>query len=370
MAKGNKNSISDELLSAYMEGNTTPEETMQVLRALEHDELLQEILITAERVDSMLDEDTSEYILLPMAQMAATAKNNLCDFQCEEYILRKLRIEFNIFDLSEEAKENCWLKDKGTPLHSVGRLLEQKDLSVVRRYNAIVNDLIQAIDSQYNVIVIVNDNKLKSVEKEGEEISYHAIVLLEYDKENGFVTVYNPATQNETDQYPIEQFLAAWEDAQNYMVSVKVKTPDSIYNPQPIDIDDIDLTEDLLELREAIAENAHDVWAFARMKEGWTYGAVRDDHKKQNPDLVPYSDLPDSEKQYDRDMAMNTIKLVKKLGYDLIKTSNTTLYKSLIRKLHQQEEVFHCTVCNAPIFKNQVYCEQCGKKLDYSDYCD
>jgi len=128
------------------------------------------------------------------------------------------------------------------------------------------------------------------------------------------------------------------------------------------------LNEDLLELREAIAENAHDVWAAARMKEGCTYGTVRDDNKKQNPDMVPYADLPDSEKQYDRDRALNTIKLVRKLGYDLIKTSNTELYKSLIGKLRQQKEVFHCNECGAPIIKEQFYCERCDKKLEYRDY--
>ena len=85
------------------------------------------------------------------------------------------------------------------------------------------------------------------------------------------------------------------------------------YNPQPINLDNIPLGEELNELIEAIAENAHDVWAVARMKEGWTYGPVRDDAKKQHPDLVPYSALPDSEKEYDRLMAANTIKLVRKL---------------------------------------------------------
>ena len=86
------------------------------------------------------------------------------------------------------------------------------------------------------------------------------------------------------------------------------------YVPQPINLDNISLGEELNELIEAIAENAHDVWAVARMKEGWTYGPVRDDAKKQHPDLIPYSALPDSEKEYDRLMAANTIKLVRKLG--------------------------------------------------------
>ena len=74
-----------------------------------------------------------------------------------------------------------------------------------------------------------------------------------------------------------------------------------------------------MELREAIAENAHDVWAVARIKDGWTFGPERNDTLKHHPDLIPYSALPDGEKEYDRLMALNTIKLVKKLGFDLVK---------------------------------------------------
>src|SRR5574344_450946 len=88
-----KTTISDELLAAYLEGNTTPEETSLILSALEHDEQLREILITAERVDCMLDNEVSEYTLLPMEQLAAKEKDNLCDFQCEVFILGKLGMD-------------------------------------------------------------------------------------------------------------------------------------------------------------------------------------------------------------------------------------------------------------------------------------
>ncbi|MCH5234098.1 MAG: Ryanodine receptor Ryr [Muribaculaceae bacterium] len=92
------------------------------------------------------------------------------------------------------------------------------------------------------------------------------------------------------------------------------------YNPQPIDVEDIILDSDLEELTEAIAENAHDIWARARMDEGWTYGPVRNDALKQHPDLVPYSRLPESEKEYDRLMAMNTLRLVHRLGFKIENT--------------------------------------------------
>jgi hypothetical protein len=193
------------------------------------------------------------------------------------------------------------------------------------------------------------------------------LVLIDFNSNNETVTVFDPATSNTMDSYSVASFLATWSDAQNYMVCASLKESNKNYDPHPIDMADIDLTDDLLELREAIAEHAHDVWAAARIKEGWTYGPIRDDYRQESPDLVPYSDLPDSEKQYDRDMAMSTIKLVHKLGYDLIKGEDTEIHRSLIGKIRQQDS-FKCKKCNSPIFKDQVYCERCGRKLIYTDF--
>ena len=87
------------------------------------------------------------------------------------------------------------------------------------------------------------------------------------------------------------------------------------YVPQPIDTSRIQVPASLVELTEQLAENAHDVWARQRMADGWTWGPKRDDKTKQNPCLIPYADLPDSEKQYDRQAAMETIKAIIALGY-------------------------------------------------------
>lgn len=89
------------------------------------------------------------------------------------------------------------------------------------------------------------------------------------------------------------------------------------YHPEPIDTSEIKLPDDLMELQERLAENNHDVWARRRLSEGWTHGPKRDDVAKKHPDLVPYADLPDSEKQYDRDTAMETLKAIIALGYKI-----------------------------------------------------
>ena len=87
------------------------------------------------------------------------------------------------------------------------------------------------------------------------------------------------------------------------------------YRPQPVDTGDVVLPESLKPLIEALAENVHDTWAKGRMDDGWTYGPVRDDAKKQHPCLVPYADLPESEKAFDRDTAVSTLKFICKKGY-------------------------------------------------------
>lgn len=92
-----------------------------------------------------------------------------------------------------------------------------------------------------------------------------------------------------------------------------------MYNPKPIDTSKIELPESILELTEKIAENVHENWSVGRIAEGWTYGAVRDDEKKTTPCLVPYAELPESEKEYDRKTAIETLKLIVALGYNITK---------------------------------------------------
>ena len=92
-----------------------------------------------------------------------------------------------------------------------------------------------------------------------------------------------------------------------------------MYKPKPINTSHVQLPDDLLELTELLAENAHDNWAQQRMAEGWSYGPERSDAAKKHPDLVPYSDLPASEKEYDRKMAMETLKAIISLGYRIEK---------------------------------------------------
>lgn len=90
------------------------------------------------------------------------------------------------------------------------------------------------------------------------------------------------------------------------------------YEPKPLDTSAVVLPDALLGLLEQLAENTHDVWAAQRIKDGWTYGPKRDDANKKHPCLVPYADLPESEKEYDRKTAAETLKAVMALGYSVV----------------------------------------------------
>lgn len=91
------------------------------------------------------------------------------------------------------------------------------------------------------------------------------------------------------------------------------------YMPQPVDTASVELPSELMPLTEQMARNVHEVWAQTRISQGWTYGPVRDDERKQHPCLVPYEDLPESEKVYDRNTAMETLRLILKLGFRVSK---------------------------------------------------
>ena len=93
------------------------------------------------------------------------------------------------------------------------------------------------------------------------------------------------------------------------------------YTPQPIDTTDVELPKELEQLVEEMSKNVHEVWAETRIKQGWTYGEQRDDVQKKHPCLVPYEELPDSEKEYDRNTALSTIKAIIALGYKIEKQS-------------------------------------------------
>lgn len=316
----NNHKISDELLAAFLDGNTSAAETLSVLQAAEHDKELQAMIRIAQEVDADLANASAATKPLPMTAVAARQREGyLCDIECEEFVLHQLGIEATHKSLLDEAYRNCWLKEQGMPLYNIGRLLEKNNLSVSRRYDATLSDVATLLN-QGNQLIAVVDNTLLAPEEQtyGALQPNHAVVICSLLTETEQIVLFNPYTDEELTTYSTAAFVEAWNRSNHYLV-VANTTDRFVYDPSPIGLDDVELSAELTELREAIAENAHEIWAKARTKQGWTYGPERNDAKKQTPDMVPYCNLPESEKLYDREMAMQTLKLVKKLGFEIVR---------------------------------------------------
>lgn len=205
------------------------------------------------------------------------------------------------------------------PLYNIGRLLEKNNLSVSRRYDSTIEDIKRLLCGGNQLVAVIDNALLEGIENNSDKTSpNHAVAISSLSTDTEEITLFNPSTEEELTTYKVTSFLQAWQQSNNYLVVVNT-TDKFVYEPSPISLDDVILSDDLAELQEAIAENAHEIWAKARTDQGWTYGLERNDAQKETPDMIPYCNLPESEKLYDREMAMQTLKLVKKLGFEIKK---------------------------------------------------
>ena len=92
-----------------------------------------------------------------------------------------------------------------------------------------------------------------------------------------------------------------------------------MYIPKPIKTEDVQLSDELQSLSEVLAKHVHEVWAQGRIEQGWKFGTTRDDKLKQTPCLVPFEELTEEEKDYDRNTSQETLRLILKLGYRIEK---------------------------------------------------
>lgn len=345
--------ITNELLAAYAEGHVSDSERTAVRQYLaEHPEELESVMIMMdedfdiqlddkdrevpsrsfdEELDALLDEieadvsneSTPPSILPLMSKAAQNVVDNLCAIRCEGYALRALGIDVSDEELEKEAEDNRWLKPEGMPLHCMGLLSEKRGLYVSRRYGCSIDIIIRAVTNGEIVIAAIDKTELSQSLEEAKRNDLlngkspnHAVIIQSVDLETKTITILDSGNTTLSQTYPIDIFQNAWDDSTNYIV---ILSNQSNYEPHPLDLDDVEIEPELMDLREAIAENAHEVWAKTRKDQGWLYGKERDDAKKLHPDMIPYNLLPESEKEYDRQIAINTIKLVKKLGWELKK---------------------------------------------------
>ena len=213
----NKDLISDELLAAYLDGNTSEEETKQVLQALKHDKQLREVLNVALQTEDKASLIPLQSEVLPMLQMAALSGENICAVLCEIFILRRHHIPYNEEELVNTAKKEGWLKPQGTPLYCIGNLLELSGLKVNRQYDSTINDLRLALENDDDVVVGVDREKLYADDNDPEDLTNHAIVVTAID--NNRVTIFDPYKKPEIISISLPEFMDAWKESRFYMVS-------------------------------------------------------------------------------------------------------------------------------------------------------
>ncbi len=95
------------------------------------------------------------------------------------------------------------------------------------------------------------------------------------------------------------------------------------WHPAPVDFGGVTLPDELVPLIELLAENVHNVWASERLREGWTYAPVRNNQHKQTPLLGPYQALPESEKAYDRNTVLETLRGIRYYGFEIKKITES-----------------------------------------------
>lgn len=224
------NGISEEMLASFLDGTASSAETQMILDALPHSAELKEIIGIAVGVDRDLALGFHAGDKLPVSAYAASSgDSNLCCWMCEKHILQRRGIPFNEESLLAHAEENKWHCESGTTLNNVGRYLEEVGATIERRFRCDIKDIVEALNDNKDVIVAVDGGELlgdlwlEVMEDifDGEQPD-HTVVVLSCDMDSGTISVYDPNSSNETDCYPLTQFMDAWNDSKNYMVTARI----------------------------------------------------------------------------------------------------------------------------------------------------
>ncbi len=221
------NSISPELLAAFIEGNATSVESRKVIEAMENDADLREMMRISQTIDDELDICISDSTYRPITAMAASCgEENYCCLECEKFILERRGFHVNEHDLLSTALKNKWQEEKGTSLSNIGRHLANYGLSIERKFNSNIDEIVDELGNGSDIIAVVDGGELIG-SREAEQledifigpIPDHSVVITRYNED--YITIFDPDSPNDEDTYPLSQFLDAWADSRNYIVFCK-----------------------------------------------------------------------------------------------------------------------------------------------------
>lgn len=250
--------ITNELLAAYAKGYVSEEERLAVrchlaknpadmqtvFETLDVYQDLEEI-VCPKRKDNIEspghDDFASQYQRLKRitkeikersrsTMFAIAADNtidNLCDIRCEGYALRKIGIEISDEQLEKESRNHEWLTDEGTRLMDIGKLCELHGAKVDRQLGSTLDDILEEIKKDKIVIISVDEGELVG-ELECEQLEDrtigkcpdHVVIVTGFNEEKLEIEIIDPNTPQFSDTYPLDRFMDAWDDSNNYMVSI------------------------------------------------------------------------------------------------------------------------------------------------------
>lgn len=259
-----KEQISDELLAAYLDGNTSSIENLIVESNLGNDVGFMEVsdimsdITMFSQVDNyngfMADLGLGDIFSQPITIETNTFNETMdpngmvpdiqqqypdsCAIKSQQIILNEFGIDVNEDQLVQFSYEQGWYHadGTGTSAEDVGNLLETANIPVTRQDDANVFNLVSELSQGHKVIVGVDSeelwgNKFMAWMKDFfmGDTPDHALVVAGIDTsdpDNVMVIVDDPGSGEYHKAYPLDQFMDAWSDAQCYMVSTDIPVPD------------------------------------------------------------------------------------------------------------------------------------------------
>lgn len=237
--------ITSELLAAYVEGNVSPEEREAVRQYLtENPDMMDSVLFAMEddkeskadgiylnNLNDMLDEIDKEHnasLSLELPETAMAAQNdtdNLCVIRCEGIALRHFGYNISDEELLRESKEEGWLQSSGTSFKDIGKLSLKHGLQVFHFENSSIESIREKLTNGYIVIAFIDEGELTGdYVQERDEDQFiggcpdHVVIVKNITDKN--IEILDSYTPEQLDAYPLDKFLDAWNDSNNYIVAV------------------------------------------------------------------------------------------------------------------------------------------------------
>ena len=269
--------VSDELLAAYIDGNTTEEENLFVEQHIPTEEIdaimettedsqsfqeyisvwdgdygfwelgLPPVLTHDGEINTLNQMNMERNIYFANAQFGEEAKidvsgevfqwyDDTCAIKSQQLVLEQYGIEVSQEDLISIAEEQGWYRSgEGTPMNFVGNLLDYHNIPSTSVVGANVGNLVAELAQGHQVIIGLDSGELHNNSiLEGIKDFFlggtpdHALIVAGIDltdPNNSYVILKDPGTGDVAKPYPLDQFMDAWNDANCFMVSTNEPTP-------------------------------------------------------------------------------------------------------------------------------------------------